>query len=103
MLSTGAPNPNITETLRQRQIFDPKDVNIMAVLQQYCIKYRVATLDIGQGSAMSLLPTSPDRISTPEHFSGSRSRTLLKIGSQSRPKTPAGVPMSFGSFSILCF
>ena len=54
MLSTGAPNPNITETLRQRQIFDPKDVNIMAVLQQYCLKYMLNILNCSEvGSTLN--------------------------------------------------
>ena len=51
MLSTGARNPNITETLRQRQTFDSKDVNIMAVLQQYCIKYMLNILNCSEVSS----------------------------------------------------
>ena len=50
MLSTGARNPNITETLRQRPTFDSKDVNIMAVLQQYCIKYMLNILNCSEVS-----------------------------------------------------
>ena len=54
MLSTGARNPNITETLRQRQIFDSKDVNIMAVMQQYCIKYILNILNCSEvGSTLN--------------------------------------------------
>ena len=54
MLSTGARNPNITETLGQRQIFDSKDVNIMAVMQQYCIKYILNILNCSEvGSTLN--------------------------------------------------
>ena len=41
MLLTGARNPNIKEILIQRQLFHLKYVNIIAVLQQNCIKYRL--------------------------------------------------------------